>query len=165
MIIANATGCSSIYGGSAPTCPFVKDEKGHGIAWANSLFEDNAEFGFGIRMGHKYQQEILRQDLNKIYDKEYSETLNNNIEEYLSCDNVDRQRELAEAITSELETITVDSDLEFTKHNIMVNKNNFSNQSVWIVGGDGWAYDIGYGGLDHVLASGENINQESQNHR
>ena len=91
MIIANATGCSSIYGGSAPTCPFVKDEKGHGIAWANSLFEDNAEFGFGIRMGHKYQQEILRQDLNKIYDKEYSETLNNNIEEYLSCLNGSRE--------------------------------------------------------------------------
>ncbi len=158
MIIANATGCSSIYGGSAPTCPFVKDDNGHGIAWANSLFEDNAEFGFGIRMGHKFQQEVLRQNLNKIYDKEYSETLNNNIEEYLSCDNVDRQRELAEVITSELQTIKVEEELEYTKQSIISSKNNFSNQSVWIVGGDGWAYDIGYGGLDHVLASGENVN-------
>ena len=158
MIIANATGCSSIYGGSAPTCPFVKDDNGHGIAWANSLFEDNAEFGFGIRMGHKFQQEVLRQNLNKIYDKEYSETLNNNIEEYLSCDNVDRQRELAEVITSELANINVEEDLEYTKQSIISSKNNFSNQSVWIVGGDGWAYDIGYGGLDHVLASGENVN-------
>ena len=158
MIIANATGCSSIYGGSAPTCPFVKDDKGHGIAWANSLFEDNAEFGFGIRMGHKFQQEVLRQNLNKIYDKEYSETLNNNIEEYLSCDNVDRQRELAEVITSELANINVEEELEYTKQSIITSKNNFSNQSVWIVGGDGWAYDIGYGGLDHVLASGENVN-------
>ncbi len=158
MIIANATGCSSIYGGSAPTCPFVKDEDGHGIAWANSLFEDNAEFGFGIKMGHKYQQEVLRQNLNKVYDKEYSETLNTNIEEYLSCDNVARQRELAELITTELDKVQVDSDMEYIKNSIVSSKNNFSNQSVWIVGGDGWAYDIGYGGLDHVLASGENVN-------
>jgi len=158
MIIANATGCSSIYGGSSPTCPFVKDEKGHGIAWANSLFEDNAEFGFGIKIGHKFQQEVLRSNLNKIYDKEYSEELNESIEEYLSCDNVDRQRELSEIITSKLSTTNVDDDMKFIKDSIINAKDNFSNQSVWIVGGDGWAYDIGYGGLDHVLASGENIN-------
>jgi len=158
MIIANATGCSSIYGGSSPTCPYVKDNKGHGIAWANSLFEDNAEFGFGIRMGHKYQQEALRQNLNKVYDKEYDTELNESIEEYLSCDVVDRQRELAEIITSKLSQINVDSEMQYIKDSIIASKNNFSNQSVWIVGGDGWAYDIGYGGLDHVLASGENIN-------
>ena len=158
MIIANATGCSSIYGGSSPTCPYVKDENGYGVAWANSLFEDNAEFGYGIRMGHKVQQETLRQNLNIIYDKEYSESLNENIEEYLGCDSVNRQRELAELITSELENIQVDTDMQLIKDNVIASKNNFSNQSVWIVGGDGWAYDIGYGGLDHVLASGENIN-------
>ena len=158
MIIANATGCSSIYGGSAPTCPYVKDSKGHGIAWANSLFEDNAEFGYGIRLGHKLQQETLKTNLHKIYDEEYSETLNANIEEYLSCDTADRQRELAEVITTELKDIKVSDELQLIKESIINNKNNFSNQSVWIVGGDGWAYDIGYGGLDHVLASGENIN-------
>lgn len=158
MIIANATGCSSIYGGSSPTCPFVKDENGHGIAWANSLFEDNAEFGYGIRVGHKLQQGTLKKNLNALYDRDYSESLNENIEEYLSCDNVDRQRELAEIITSELSSINVDEDMKATKDMIMSSKNIFSNQSVWIVGGDGWAYDIGYGGLDHVLASGENVN-------
>ncbi|MBO4940061.1 MAG: pyruvate:ferredoxin (flavodoxin) oxidoreductase [Clostridia bacterium] len=93
MIIANATGCSSIYGGSAPTCPYTVNKEGHGPAWANSLFEDNAEFGLGMRLAWAYRER------NKIKDK-----------------------------------------------------------SVWIIGGDGWAYDIGYGGLDHVLASGENVN-------
>lgn len=158
MIIANATGCSSIYGGSAPTCPYAKDEKGHGIAWANSLFEDNAEFGYGIRLGHKIQQETLRTNLNKIYDEEYSESLNENIEEYLSCDNVDRQRELAELITDELKNTVVSDEQKQIKESIISSKNIFSNQSIWIVGGDGWAYDIGYGGLDHILASGENVN-------
>ena len=158
MIIANATGCSSIYGGSYPTCPYSKDKNGHGVAWANSLFEDNAEFGYGIRLGHKMQQDTLKSNLHLVYDKEYSESLNENIEEYLNCDNVDRQRELAEIITSELNNIQVEEDMQATKDSIIASKNNFSNQSVWIVGGDGWAYDIGYGGLDHVLASGENVN-------
>ena len=158
MIIANATGCSSIYGGSSPTCPYVKDDKGHGIAWANSLFEDNAEFGFGIRMGHKFIQDALKQNLNKIYDKEYDTELNEHIEEYLSCDNAERQRELADLITNKLSNINVESDMQYIKESVISCKDNFSNQSVWIVGGDGWAYDIGYGGLDHVLASGENIN-------
>lgn len=158
MVVANATGCSSIYGGSAPTCPYAKDERGYGIAWANSLFEDNAEFGYGIKLGQKAQQEILRENLNKIYDENYSDSLNDNIEEYLACDNVNRQRELAEIIVSELKTIDVPKELKQTKDSIIASKNLFSNQSVWIIGGDGWAYDIGYGGLDHVLASGENVN-------
>jgi len=158
MIIANATGCSSIYGGSSPTCPYVKDDKGHGIAWANSLFEDNAEFGYGIKLGHKLQQETLRNNLNKIYDNNYDEKLNENIEEYLACDNANRQRELAEDITSKLSQIKENGEMKTLIDNVIASKNNFSNQSVWIVGGDGWAYDIGYGGLDHVLASGENIN-------
>ncbi len=158
MVIANATGCSSIYGGSAPTCPYAKDENGHGIAWANSLFEDNAEFGYGIRLGHKVQQQTLRENLNKIYDENYSESLNDNIEEYLSCDNVTRQRELAEIITTTLKNTTVSKEMKQIRDSIIASKNNFSDQSIWIIGGDGWAYDIGYGGLDHVLASGENVN-------
>ena len=158
MVVANATGCSSIYGGSAPTCPYAKDENGHGIAWANSLFEDNAEFGYGIRLGHKVQQQTLRENLNKIYDENYSESLNDNIEEYLSCDNVTRQRELAEIITTTLKNTTVSKEMKQIRDSIIASKNNFSDQSIWIIGGDGWAYDIGYGGLDHVLASGENVN-------
>ena len=158
MIIANATGCSSIYGGSSPTCPFVKDSQGHGIAWANSLFEDNAEFGFGIKLGQRLQQEILKQNLKIISNRIQNEELNNNITEYLNCKDINKQRELSNIIINILSNIKVDKELEDIKNSIINNKNNFSNQSVWIVGGDGWAYDIGYGGLDHVLASGENVN-------
>ncbi|MBQ9791349.1 MAG: pyruvate:ferredoxin (flavodoxin) oxidoreductase [Clostridia bacterium] len=159
MVIANATGCSSIYGGSSPTCPYVKDENGHGVAWANSLFEDNAEFGYGIRLGLKLQQDLLKTNLNNIYDKNYSTTLNENIEEYLACDNVARQRELADIICDELTNVkTNNKEDALVIDEVINNKNHFSNHSMWIVGGDGWAYDIGYGGLDHVLASGENVN-------
>ena len=159
MVIANATGCSSIYGGSSPTCPYVKDENGHGVAWANSLFEDNAEFGYGIRLGLKLQQDLLKTNLNNIYDKNYSTTLNENIEEYLACDNVARQRELADIICDELANVkTNNKEDALVIDEVINNKNHFSNHSMWIVGGDGWAYDIGYGGLDHVLASGENVN-------
>ena len=158
MIIANATGCSSIYGGSSPTCPYVKDSAGHGIAWANSLFEDNAEFGYGIKLGHEVQQNTLKENLTKIQEKHYNEQLDADIEEYKTCFDTDRQRELAESITGAISNINVDTDTEDAKKYVLNNKNIFSNQSVWIVGGDGWAYDIGYGGLDHVLASGENIN-------
>ena len=158
MVIANATGCSSIYGGSSPTCPFVKDKNGHGIAWANSLFEDNAEFGYGIKIGHQIQQDNLRANLNKIYDAELDTNLNDLIEEYSGSDETNRQRELAELITNKLQNIQVPEELKCTKEAILADKNNFANESIWIVGGDGWAYDIGYGGLDHVLASGENVN-------
>ena len=158
MIIANATGCSSIYGGSSPTCPYVKDQNGYGVAWANSLFEDNAEFGFGIKIGHEIQQNNLRENLNTLYDKNLDEELNEHIEEYLACDSVDRQRELGKIITSKLNELDIPDDLKCIKQAIIANQGDFSNQSVWIVGGDGWAYDIGYGGLDHVLASGENVN-------
>ncbi|MBO7219228.1 MAG: pyruvate:ferredoxin (flavodoxin) oxidoreductase, partial [Clostridia bacterium] len=159
MVIANATGCSSIYGGSSPTCPYVKDENGHGIAWANSLFEDNAEFGYGIRLGLKLQQDLLRTNLNTVYDNNYSTELNESIEEYLACDNVARQRELADTICDTLSKVEAKTEEEkYVIDEVVSSKNHFSNHSMWIVGGDGWAYDIGYGGLDHVLASGENVN-------
>ena len=104
------------------------------------------------------QQNTLKDNLNKILDKHYNNELDADISEYLTCVEVDRQRELAEKITNTLDKINVDDELTEAKNYILNNKNIFSNQSVWIVGGDGWAYDIGYGGLDHVLASGENIN-------
>ena len=155
MVIANATGCSSIYGGSAPTCPYTFDEKG-GPAWANSLFEDNAEFGYGIKLGLKVKRDRLFELLNKAREEKFSSTLNSKIAEFVEVTDVNKQRELRTEIL----------DLFNKEQNVnpeLVNEINnlqdaFINHSLWIIGGDGWAYDIGYGGLDHVLASGENVN-------
>ena len=155
MVIANATGCSSIYGGSAPTCPYTFDEKG-GPAWANSLFEDNAEFGYGIKLGLKVKQEQLHTYLQEVKDNKFSKTAKDLIETYLKANTADEQRTLREQILSALS-----SEEKVNKqlvNNIKNLSDAFINQSLWIIGGDGWAYDIGYGGLDHVLASGENVN-------
>ncbi len=155
MVIANATGCSSIYGGSAPTCPYTFDEKG-GPAWANSLFEDNAEFGYGIKLGLKVKKDRLLELLNNIKENAYSNELKAKVEEYLTVTEVEKQRSLRTEIVTMLEKEnTVNTELS----NEIINlQDAFINQSLWIIGGDGWAYDIGYGGLDHVLASGENVN-------
>lgn len=159
MIIANATGCSSIYGGSSPTCPYVKDTDGHGIAWANSLFEDNAEFGLGIKLGKEYQQLSLIQSLNYIKTKTKNTSLLSAIDEYKVCKNTKKQRELGNNILELVEKLNT-TDTTTLQHidNIKALKNSFATDGVWIIGGDGWAYDIGYGGLDHVLASKENVN-------
>lgn len=158
MVVANATGCSSIYGGSAPTCPYAKDADGHGPAWANSLFEDNAEFGYGIRLGQKIQQEKLRDYLVKY--KEYKDKKTNTlIDAYLGETDVAAQRALGDKIVGELKKVkpATPKGKEIV-NSILALQGFFANQSTWIIGGDGWAYDIGYGGLDHVLASGENVN-------
>ncbi len=156
MVIANATGCSSIYGGSAPTCPYSKDENGNGIAWANSLFEDNAEFGLGIKLGLNINHEQLIERLETLKANSKNSKLNSKIDEYLNTNNVDNQRTLGKEILDEIEH---DNSIdENVRKNIEILKDHFASNSVWIVGGDGWAYDIGYGGLDHVLASGENVN-------
>lgn len=157
MVIANATGCSSIYGGSSPTCPYAKTQEGNGIAWANSLFEDNAEFGYGIKLGIKYQEQKLincLQQLKTLNDKK----LNKKVDEYLNSTNNNIKRKLGEEIL-ELAQALPSSQTNYALINELFSlKNHFSNDSVWIIGGDGWAYDIGFGGLDHVLASGENVN-------
>ena len=156
MVVANATGCSSIYGGSAPTCPYTKDENGNGIAWANSLFEDNAEFGLGIKLGLKINHEQLIERLQTLKENTSNKELISKIDEYLGISNVEKQRELGKEILAEIES---DKNIdENIKKNIEILKDHFATNSVWIIGGDGWAYDIGYGGLDHVLASGENVN-------
>ncbi|MBO5309854.1 MAG: pyruvate:ferredoxin (flavodoxin) oxidoreductase [Clostridia bacterium] len=149
MVIANATGCSSIYGGSAPACPYTKDAEGCGPAWANSLFEDNAEFGFGIHLGLKIEKEKLL-NFSKEFLKQSKITLLSKFvkEGFLS---------------DEEKKILVEKLKPLQKNNILVKnilnlQSFFTKKSVWIVGGDGWAYDIGFGGLDHVLASGENVN-------
>lgn len=155
MVIANATGCSSIYGGSAPTCPYTFDENG-GPAWANSLFEDNAEFGYGIKLGLKVKQEQLKTYLNDVLNDKFSENVKTLINEYLTKTTANEQRDLRTQI---LKALNLESKINPTLVKQIDNLSDaFINQSLWIVGGDGWAYDIGYGGLDHVLASGENVN-------
>ncbi|HBP44240.1 MAG TPA: pyruvate:ferredoxin (flavodoxin) oxidoreductase, partial [Clostridiales bacterium] len=155
MVIANATGCSSIYGGSAPTCPYTFDEKG-GPAWANSLFEDNAEFGYGIKLGLKIKHNRLIELLNKVKESKFNAKTIELIDSYLTTKDVDSQRTLRTQILTELNNQkNIDSQLV---EDINTLQDAFINHSLWIIGGDGWAYDIGYGGLDHVLASGENVN-------
>jgi len=156
MIIANATGCSSIWGGSAPSVPFTINKDGHGPAWANSLFEDNAEYGFGMVLATIQRQvklaEIVKQaiDENKVSGKvkdAFAGWLENK-------DNAEKSKEYGNKIKSLLKENHGDELL----NQIWESKDMFTKKSIWSVGGDGWAYDIGYGGLDHVLAMGEDIN-------
>ncbi len=157
MMIANATGCSSIWGGSAPAMPYTKNVKGHGPAWGNSLFEDNAEYGLGMFLGTKAVRESLAADVEKaLADGKGSDELKAALKAWK--DNMDVSedtRERADKLTSLLEA-EKGSDVLLNK--IYENKDFFVKRSQWIFGGDGWAYDIGYGGVDHVLASGEDVN-------
>lgn len=155
MIIANATGCSSIYGGSAPVCPYTKDKDGNGIAWASSLFEDNAEFGLGIKLAATQKQEMLKSILTSLLPTIKDEKVKTWVTEYLTCTDVEQQRQYAKDILGSLSALSTNKE---TLEKIKNLSDSFVSQSVWIVGGDGWAYDIGFGGLDHVLASGEDIN-------
>ncbi len=154
ILIANATGCSSIYGGNLPTTPYKTNEFGRGPAWANSLFEDNAEFGLGMKLALSKKQEIavdLLKELEPVIGKELVTSILNNTEED------ETQKKQKHAHITELKSIleTIDTD-EARKLNQLTQY--LRKKAVWILGGDGWAYDIGYGGVDHVLASGEDIN-------
>lgn len=150
MIIANATGCSSIYSGSAPTSPFAKNGDGRGPAWASSLFEDNAEFGFGMALAKKNARIALKRDVEKFLPECKDEKLSVLLSSWLeNFDNGEKSYEISNELLSS--NLLAGTPLE--KH-----KNSFTRESVWIIGGDGWAYDIGFGGLDQVLASGENVN-------
>ncbi|MBQ3552183.1 MAG: pyruvate:ferredoxin (flavodoxin) oxidoreductase [Clostridia bacterium] len=161
MIVANATGCSSIYGGSAPTCPYTVNEKGHGPAWANSLFEDNAEFGFGMNLAISHRR-------NKLVDlvNELREAVSANPEAVAVCDEWLNGREDAKAskVAAEKLLKLVESccdcgcECDDLCKQIASMADLMVKKSIWIFGGDGWAYDIGYGGLDHVLAMNENVN-------
>jgi len=153
-VVANATGCSSIYGGNLPTTPWAKDSGGRGPAWSNSLFEDNAEFGLGFRISLDKQMEYAAELLQKLAPQVGEELAN----EILNADQKDEagiyeQRERIEALKQKLQGIKSDEAQQLLGIvDVLVKK------SVWIVGGDGWAYDIGYGGLDHVIATGRNVN-------
>ena len=157
MMVANATGCSSIWGGSAPAMPYTKNHKGHGPAWANSLFEDNAEFGLGMFLGTKSVRDALAADAKAAVEAgKGSDELKAALTEWV--DNMNEgegSRERAEALTALLEAEKGSDEL---LNKLYDNKDYFVKRSQWILGGDGWAYDIGYGGLDHVLASGEDVN-------
>jgi pyruvate-ferredoxin/flavodoxin oxidoreductase len=153
-IIANATGCSSIYGGNLPTTPWAKDEHGRGPAWSNSLFEDNAEFGLGMRLTLDKQLEYARELVTELKDIIGSELVNGLLQAAQDDEaGLEAQRQrvvlLKEKLTNREEPKAKDL---MSLADVLVKK------SIWLVGGDGWAYDIGYGGLDHVLASGRNVN-------
>ena len=153
-LIANATGCSSIYGGNLPTTPWSKTKAGTGPAWANSLFEDNAEFGLGMRLAVDIQLERARHLLNSLRNEIGSELADAILQAEQSSDEDLRAQKLR---IEELKTMLAKQASPEAK-DLLAMVDIFERRSVWLVGGDGWAYDIGYGGLDHVLASGKNVN-------
>ncbi|MFM7364343.1 MAG: pyruvate:ferredoxin (flavodoxin) oxidoreductase [Cuspidothrix sp.] len=162
MIIANATGCSSIYGGNLPTTPWTKNAEGRGPAWSNSLFEDNAEFGLGFRVSIDKQAEmaayLLQQLAPQIGDNLVTAILN---AEQKDESDIYEQRERVSILKHQLDKLLNDTTLNNLKSKIQNLKSladYLVKKSVWMIGGDGWAYDIGYGGLDHVIASGRNVN-------
>jgi len=154
MVIANATGCSSIYGGNLPTTPYAANAEGRGPAWNNSLFEDNAEFGLGFRLSIDKQADYAR-SLLKAMEQEIGAQL---VQEIIEADQSDEpgiheQRRRIEALKTKLKEMDTDE-----ARNLEAVADQLVKKSVWIIGGDGWAYDIGFGGLDHVMASGRDVN-------
>jgi pyruvate-ferredoxin/flavodoxin oxidoreductase len=155
MYIANATGCSSIWGGTAPSVPYCTNKNGHGPTWGNSLFEDAAEYGFGMLLGVKQRREKLAELIKNAINLEITEELKEAFIGWLeNKDDAEKSKYYAEKIKEELPVQIPHPLLDqiWDMEDLLVKK------SFWVIGGDGWAYDIGYGGLDHVLASGEDIN-------
>ena len=154
MMIANATGCSSIWAASTPASAYTKNQQGHGPAWANSLFEDNAEFGLGMRLGVKTIRERIAKNVEMILNEDVDDEIKTVLKEWLDNKEVSEgSRERADKVIKALEG----NKSEILKI-IQDDKEFLVKRSQWIFGGDGWAYDIGYGGLDHVLATNENVN-------
>ena len=160
MMIANATGCSSIWGGSAPSTPYTKNHEGKGPAWANSLFEDNAEFGYGMFLAADQMRKKIASNMESLISmdiaEEYKEVFKNWLE---NKDN----GELSKVSSREVEAILAENNIENEEVKVLIEEireraDFLVKRSQWILGGDGWAYDIGYGGLDHVLASGQDVN-------
>ncbi len=158
MLVANATGCSSIWGGSAPTTPYCKNAEGKGPAWANSLFEDNAEYGLGMQLAVKTIRKQLADKAAELLELGLDDAVKAPFQAWLDgADDADASKAATVEILKALEAgapAGAEDIFKFFENN----KDYLIKKSVWIVGGDGWAYDIGYGGLDHVLASGENVN-------
>jgi pyruvate-ferredoxin/flavodoxin oxidoreductase len=161
MMIANATGCSSIYGGSAPSCPYTVNSEGHGPAWANSLFEDNAEYGLGMVLGVNQRRGKLADLIREASDADVSLELKEAFRGWLeNVNDGEKSKTLGRkiALLMEKELAGKKSPARDLLRNILARKDYLTKKSVWVFGGDGWAYDIGYGGLDHVIASRYDIN-------
>ena len=161
MVVANATGCSSIYGGSAPTCPYSKNDEGHGPAWANSLFEDNAEFGYGINLAYAQRRVKLAEDMQAVIELGYDGKAKALFEQWMETyKDVEANKPVCAEIKAVIddEAANATGDIKSLLEAIAFNKDCLVKKSIWIFGGDGWAYDIGFGGLDHVLAMGEDVN-------
>ena len=152
-MVANATGCSSIWGGSAPTAPYAVNADGHGPAWNNSLFEDAAEFGFGYNMALVQRRHKLADKVTAALEGNLSDALRAAMAAWLAGkDDAAASRLAGDQMKSLL------SAADPVQADILADADLFTKKSVWIFGGDGWAYDIGFGGLDHVIASGEDVN-------
>ena len=162
MIIANATGCSSIFGGTFPTIPYCTTKEGKGPAWANSLFEDNAEYGFGFRLAVEANRRQLKNNLNKLLDMGTTSELEEALKAFSEhWDNVDDEAKAAAKKVVELLPAALEAASGKTVpvvEKVIELQDYLIDKSVWILGGDGWAYDIGYGGLDHVLACNYDVN-------
>ena len=155
MYIANATGCSSIWGGSAPSTPYTVDKKGHGPAWSNSLFEDNAEFGYGMMLAQKQIRERLATDAQVLLDTSVGAEAQAWLDTY---ENAATNTEAADALIAALENAELDGEANDAKVDFLKDKDYAAKKYQFIFGGDGWAYDIGFGGLDHVIAQNQDVN-------
>ncbi|MDR0841631.1 MAG: pyruvate:ferredoxin (flavodoxin) oxidoreductase [Christensenellaceae bacterium] len=153
MLVANATGCSSIYGGSAPTCPYTVNEKGHGPAWANSLFEDNAEFGYGMQLATTQRRAKLGALVGELAQNAPADLQAAANEWLANKDNAEGSRKAGQALLAAISGKDCDTCKQIIEMQDLLTK-----KSQWVIGGDGWAYDIGYGGLDHVLAMNDDVN-------
>ncbi|NCB31268.1 MAG: pyruvate:ferredoxin (flavodoxin) oxidoreductase, partial [Clostridia bacterium] len=154
MIVANATGCSSIYGGSAPTCPYTVNSKGYGPAWANSLFEDNAEFGYGLHLATSQRRAKLAGVVSQLKEETDSADIKAKCQDWLdNMNDAAGSRKAGDALLAAVKGCNCELGKQIQEMSDMLVK-----KSQWIFGGDGWAYDIGYGGLDHVLAMNEDVN-------
>ena len=149
MMVSNATGCSMIYCSAAPSTPFVKDNNGEGVAWANSLFEDNAEYGFGMAVAQNYKEAKILNIMGANLDSDCGDVF----KKYMLAKTRDEQRALKDEIVQSVKASANQDVKELLEY-----ERDLVSKSVWIIGGDGWAYDIGYGGLDHVLANNVNVN-------
>ncbi|NLC39853.1 MAG: 4Fe-4S dicluster domain-containing protein, partial [Clostridiaceae bacterium] len=159
MMIANATGCTSIWGGSAPSMPYCPNKDGHGPSWANSLFEDNAEFGLGMYLGYNQLRARAHELVEELSAYDLPAELKQALDAYLeSAQDRESTREVSDKLIEALKAAELEGQAKDVCKSLLDLSDYLMLRSQWIIGGDGWAYDIGYGGLDHVLASGENVN-------
>ncbi len=157
IVAANATGCSSIYGGTFPTIPYCKNEQGRGPAWGNSLFEDNAEYGFGMRLAVDSNRTLLKKKVDALLAKGTTPELTAALKASLELWD-DKSQKAIDAQDAVKAALPADAAGDEDLAKIIELQDYFVDKSVWIIGGDGWAYDIGFGGVDHVLAAGKNVN-------